>query len=142
MILSGDNKTIDCQVGIVGDGMAGMAGMAAAVFASCCGLSTIQAGSVSQMSFASGCLDLFSRIPGNPGPGFEDPFEGIEALVKRVPDHPYARIRRQEIVRGFKIFTDFMRDAGIVFHGKPNVNQKMITCAGRWPRHSRRFLPG
>jgi glycerol-3-phosphate dehydrogenase subunit B len=123
-------ETIQCDVAVVGTGMAGMA---AAIFAAGRGLSTVCVGKPSEMSFASGCLDLFARIPATgtqTAQGFDDPFEGIETLSRCQPGHPYARLTRDEIAAGFKAFTDFMGDAGLPYHCSPGANQKIITPAG------------
>ncbi|MCG8636747.1 MAG: glycerol-3-phosphate dehydrogenase subunit GlpB [Desulfobacterales bacterium] len=116
---------VNCQLAVVGTGMAGMA---AAIFAANRGLSVVQAGKASEISFSSGCLDLFSGIPG--AERFENPFKGIEALIARQPNHPYARVSRDEIVHGFEEFTGFMNGAGIRYHCTPETNQQIITPAG------------
>jgi len=121
------NKPIDCQVAVIG---AGMAGMSAAIFAANRGLSTVCVGKASEISFSSGCLDLFSWIPGADEPAFLNPFEGIEALAKIQPNHPYAKVCRDEIVQGFEEFTGFMNQAGIQYHCTPETNQQIITPAG------------
>ncbi|MEH0022670.1 MAG: glycerol-3-phosphate dehydrogenase subunit GlpB [Desulfobacter sp.] len=122
-----DGTRVDCQVAVIG---AGMAGMAAAIFAADHGLSVVQVGKASETSFSSGCLDLFSCIPGRKPDKFEDPFKGIDALISRQPDHPYARVSRDEIVQGFEMFTGFMNRAGIQYHCTSRTNQHIITPAG------------
>ncbi len=121
------SEPINCQVAVVG---AGMAGMSAAVFAANRGLSTIIVGKTSEISFSSGCLDLFSRIPGAARPAFLNPFTGIEALGEVQPCHPYAKVSRDEIVQAFEEFTGFMSRAGIQYHCTPETNQQIITPAG------------
>jgi len=123
-------EIVECDVAVVGTGMAGMA---AAIFAAGRNLSTVCVGKPSEMSFASGCLDLFARIPAgekNKATGFDNPFEGIENLIRRRPGHPYARLTRDEITAGFKAFTAFMGDAGLPYHCSPKNNRKIITPAG------------
>ena len=120
-------NTLNCQVAVVGSGMAGMA---AAIFAANRGLSVVQVGKPSEISFSSGCLDLFSTIPGESLRTFENPFEGIEALTAEQPDHPYAKVSRDEIVQGFEEFTGFMNAAGIQYHCTPQTNQRIVTPAG------------
>ncbi|WDP89382.1 MAG: glycerol-3-phosphate dehydrogenase subunit GlpB [Desulfobacter sp.] len=121
------NKPVNCNVAVIG---AGMAGMAAAIFAANRGLSVVCVGKASEISFSSGCLDLFSRIPGSDMPAFDNPFEGIAALTKLQPDHPYAKVGREDIVQGFEEFTGFMNTSGIQYHCTPETNQKIITPAG------------
>ncbi len=116
-----------CQVAVIG---AGTAGMAASVFAANRGLSVVQVGRASEVSFSSGCLDLFSTIPGETLQHFANPFKGIEALTASQPNHPYARVSRDEIVQGFEEFTAFMTQAGMKYHCSPQNNQQIITPAG------------
>ncbi len=117
----------DCTLAVIGSGTAGMA---AAIFAAQKGLDTVLVGQPAQISFSSGCLDLFACIPGKPTQWFEAPFKGIAALTKQNPGHPYARLSRKEIETGFKRFTQFMEKAGISFSCTPDQNQKIITPAG------------
>ena len=122
------DTVIHTQLAVIGSGMAGMA---AAIFARNRGIPTVQVGRGSEMSFASGCLDLFSTLPGHPSRVFTDPFEGIAALVKTRPEHPYAHVTEDQIRNGFREFTQFMATAGICFHGPAReANQQMITPAG------------
>jgi len=121
------NNIINCQVAVIG---AGMAGMSAAIFAANRGLSTVCVGKASEISFSSGCLDLFSRIPGADRHAFLNPFTGIDALSEVQPDHPYSKVSREEIVQGFEEFTGFMNRSGIQYHCTPETNQQIITPAG------------
>ncbi len=116
-----------CTLAVIGSGTAGMA---AAIFAAQKGLSTVLVGQPAQLSFSSGCLDLFACIPGKPAQWFDDPFKGIAALIKQNPGHPYAKVSRKEIETGFKQFIQFMEMAGISFSCTPDQNQKIITPAG------------
>ena len=123
-------SSIACDMAVIGTGMAGMA---AAIFASGRGLSTVCVGKPSEMSFASGCLDLFARIPATESAaarGFDNPFEGIDRLVSEQPGHPYANVSQEEIRAGFEEFTAFMNSAGLTYHCSPQANQKIITPAG------------
>ncbi len=121
------DNTIECQVAVIG---AGMAGMAASIFAANQGLSTVCVGKASEISFSSGCLDFFSCIPGETVEVFDNPFEGIEVLKSQYLLHPYTKVSRDEIVQGFEEFTAFMNNAGIQYHCTPETNQQIITPAG------------
>jgi glycerol-3-phosphate dehydrogenase subunit B len=119
---------IHTHLAVIGSGMAGMA---AAIFARNRRMATVQVGRASEISFASGCLDLFSTVPGHPPRVFADPFAGIAALVSIRPEHPYAHVTEDQIRQGFGEFTRFMASAGICFHGpSPGTNQQIITPAG------------
>lgn len=121
------SRKVNCHVAVIG---AGMAGMAAAIFAANRGLSAVCVGKASEISFSSGCLDLFLKIPGSELPAFRNPFDGIEALVKRQPGHPYGRVEQADIVQGFEEFTAFMNKSGIQYRCTRNRNQNIITPAG------------
>ncbi len=128
-----NQPTLHTPLAVVGSGMAGMA---AAIFARNRGISTVQVGRVSEIGFSSGCLDLFSILPGRQPVAFANPFDGIDALVKKMPCHPYSRVTHAQIRRAFVQFTDFMASAGICFHGPEKYsrhawnNQYIITPAG------------
>ncbi|THB79499.1 MAG: anaerobic glycerol-3-phosphate dehydrogenase subunit B [Desulfobacteraceae bacterium] len=138
-----DSKNIlPCKLAVIG---AGMAGIAAAVFAANRNIPTVQVGRVSEIGFSSGCLDLFATLPhpevrseysqgehtcSGSTQAFDHPFEGIEHLVKAYPSHPYARLTRQEIETGFDEFMQFMAGAGIEYHCGTDTNPRIITPAG------------
>lgn len=125
-----DGQEMSVDLAVIGSGMAGMA---AAIFAAARGLSVACLGKPSEISFSSGCLDLFSRMPADsttPARSFDNPFKGIEALVEKQPNHPYARVSREDIIQGFEEFTAFMGRAGIQYHCTRDRNQQIITPAG------------
>ncbi|MFO7751524.1 MAG: glycerol-3-phosphate dehydrogenase subunit GlpB [Desulfobacteraceae bacterium] len=109
---------------------AGTAGIAASVFAAQRGISTVQLGKPSEIAFASGCLDLFSTLPGEPPRSFSSPREGIRAMAASNPAHPYARVSESKILDGFDSFTRFMASCGIRYHIDPDRNRCIITPAG------------
>ena len=109
---------------------AGTAGTAASVFAAEKGISTVQLGKPSEIGFASGCLDLFSILPGEPPRVFSDPWQGIRAIAASRPCHPYARVSQSDIQGGFDAFTRFMDSCGIRYHTGTDRNRHIITPAG------------
>lgn len=115
------------NVAVIG---AGTAGTAASIFASQRGLSTIQLGRPSEMSFASGCLDLFSIIPGETPKFFANPWKGIESLLDRNPEHPFSKVSQKEIKAGFDAFSRFMETCGIQYTKENDANRFIITPAG------------
>ena len=66
-----------CDLLVLG---AGVAGMAAALFAVNRGLDVIQVGSVSELNFASGLLDLLAVHPLSPACFWEDPWAALSSL--------------------------------------------------------------
>lgn len=109
---------------------AGTAGTAASIFASQKGFSTIQIGRPSEMSFASGCLDLFSIIPADRPAFFTNPWKGIRSLLDQNPEHPFSKVSQKEIEAGFGSFSRFMETCGIRYHKESDGNQFIITPAG------------
>ena len=103
MVMS-DSKSIDCELTVIGTGMAGNA---AALFAVNRGLSTVQVGCTGEIVFASGFLDLFGVHPLEEKRIWQNPWEGIDAVVKAIPNHPYARVKTEEIRKAFKEFLFF-----------------------------------
>ena len=108
----------------------GMAGISAAAFALKRGISFIQVGQTSELSFSSGCLDLFSVLPGQTPQFFPQPFEGLPELTAKYPGHPYDLAGREHIEKGFEAFISFMKTLGIEYHVQPGNNQFIITPAG------------
>ena len=74
---------------------AGMAGMAAAVFAAERGLSTVIVGSLAESWFTGGLIDLVGIHPIESGESWQDPWAAIEAVKKDIPNHPYAPFARR-----------------------------------------------
>ena len=90
---------IDCDLLVIGRGMTGMA---ASLFAADRGLSTVQVGMTGGLIFASGLLDLLGVYPLNDTKLWTDPWAGIDHLVKEIPNHPYARLKREDIEGAFQ----------------------------------------
>jgi len=63
----------------------GFAGMAAALFAANRGIRTIRVGGVSEISFASGLIDLMGVHPVAEGLLWDNPWHAINALKQDVP---------------------------------------------------------
>jgi glycerol-3-phosphate dehydrogenase subunit B len=76
---------LKCDLTVIG---AGMAGMAATLFAVNRGLSVAQVGSTSEIGFASGLFDLLGIHPVGEAHRWEDPWAGIEAVVGDSPNTP------------------------------------------------------
>ena len=109
---------------------AGMAGMAAALYAADRGLSTAIAGSSAEIIFASGYIDLLGVHPVADKRIWDNPWTGIESLVKKRPLHPYARVHRQAIGESIDSFIGFLEKAGLSYRRKKNRNVKVISPMG------------
>lgn len=117
----------ECELAIIG---AGMAGMAAALFAVTRGLSVAQVGGTGGILFASGVLDLLGVHPIEEGKCWGDPWEGIDALRRDCPLHPLARIETRDIGASLEEFFLFLEDAGLRYTTFGQRNVEMVTPLG------------
>lgn len=120
-------KTRQTKLTIIGTGMAGMA---AACFASKHRIETIQVGVNSGIIYASGFLDLMGVHPIERHLSWSNPWQAINQLVTDIPDHPYARLRKPEIEAAMKQFLDFMNAANQPYLFNKNQNTEVITPVG------------
>ena len=109
---------------------AGMAGMAATLFAVNRGLSVAQVGATSEIGLASGLFDLLSVHPTREGKQWDDPWAGIETLAKDVPGHPYARMQKKDIQEAFDELLDFLNKVGLPYSRNPAGNVRIVTPLG------------
>jgi len=118
---------VSCDVLVIG---AGLAGMAASLFALDKGLSVAQAGLPGESIFASGLLDLMAVTPLAEGRIWDDPHAAIAAEIAINPGHPYAKVSREEIEAAFAHFTGFLAKAGLRYKGGEGKNSAVITPVG------------
>jgi len=102
-------RQVSCDVAVIG---AGMAGMAAALFAAERGLSCIQVGSGGGILFASGLLDLLGVHPVIERRLWRFPYAALAALAREQPDHPLARVDPVSIRSSFETFVTALGAAG------------------------------
>jgi glycerol-3-phosphate dehydrogenase subunit B len=121
------NPEISCELVVIG---AGMAGMAASLFASNRGIDTVQVGIASEIIFSSGLLDLMGVHPVEKGKVWERPWKAISALSRDIPEHPYARINPKDIQDAFGEFMLFMKHAGLPYHCYQHRNARVVTPLG------------
>jgi len=122
-----DTHKIDCDLVIVG---AGMAGMAAALFAGNRNIDTIQVGITSEIIFSSGLLDLLGVHPMQDGTTRRDPWTGIEDLCRDIPGHPYAKIPPAIIQEAFEELVAFLNASGLVYTRHEKWNSLVLTPVG------------
>jgi glycerol-3-phosphate dehydrogenase subunit B len=122
-----DTEAVTYDICIIG---AGMTGMAAALFAANQGLLTVQTGGASELLFASGLLDLLGVHPIEKKKTWRDPWAGINALIRDIPQHPYARIKKEHIQTAFDEFLVFLNDAGLEYKRHKRRNQEVVTSMG------------
>ena len=116
-----------CELTIIGSGMAGMA---AALFAANRGLSTVLVGCTGEILFASGLLDLLGVHPVEEKHIWQDPWTGIETLVRDIPNHPYARVKNVDIHASFEEILLFLKEAGLPYCRRMNINATVVTPLG------------
>lgn len=116
-----------CDVAVIG---AGMAGMAAALFAAERGLSCIQVGSGGGILFASGLLDLLGVHPMAERRLWASPYEALAALARDQPDHPLARVDAAAIRTAFETFVAALAGAGLAYAPLGEQNRKLLTSIG------------
>jgi glycerol-3-phosphate dehydrogenase subunit B len=121
------NKTLSCELFIIG---AGMAGIAAAIFAARRGIATIQAGRTGETLYASGLFDLYGVSHSRSRELIDDPWKGLKKLKERHPEHPYSRLSLQQIQKAMDGLTHFMKEAGQPYVGYPNQNLRLLTSIG------------
>jgi glycerol-3-phosphate dehydrogenase subunit B len=122
-----DPAPITCDLCVVGSGMAGMC---AALFAVNRGLDTVLAGRTGEIIFATGLLDLMGVHPTESGGLWNDPWAGIDALVRDLPQHPYAKMPRTAIRAAFEEVAGFFESQGLAYAGFPERNAAVLTAVG------------
>jgi glycerol-3-phosphate dehydrogenase subunit B len=116
-----------CDVAVIG---AGMAGMAAALFAAERGLSCIQIGSGGGILFASGLLDLLGVHPVAEHRMWQSPYAAVAALAQAEPLHPLARVDASSIRSAFEIFVTALAAAGLPYAPLGERNRRVLTSIG------------
>jgi glycerol-3-phosphate dehydrogenase subunit B len=122
-----DSKPIECDVCVIGSGLAGMA---AALFAAARGLSVVQMGHTGEIIFASGLLDLLGVHAVSEKRLWSDPWAAIDALVRDIPDHPYARLKKEDIKAAFDEILAFLAETGLTYHRNIERNTGVLTSLG------------
>ena len=122
-----ESDTHSCQLMVIG---AGMAGMAAALFAARRGISTVQAGLTGETLYASGLFDLYGVAHGRSRDLIDNPWKGLKQLKQIHPEHPFCRVTNRQIRSAMDLLTDFLGDAGHPYAGYPENNVRLITSVG------------
>jgi glycerol-3-phosphate dehydrogenase subunit B len=115
------------DVAVIG---AGMAGMAAALFAAGRGLTCIQIGNGGGILFASGLLDLLGVYPVAERRLWQSPYAALAALAREEPDHPLARVDADSIRSAFDTFVTALASAGMPYAPLGERNRKVLTSIG------------
>jgi glycerol-3-phosphate dehydrogenase subunit B len=120
-------RTIQCDLMVIGSGMAGMA---AALFSARRSIDTVQVGITGEINFASGLLDLLGVHPLGKGIRRADPWTGIRQLTIDEPKHPYARLDIDQIRRAMDTCLEFLASAGLPYSSNGQRNAQIVTPAG------------
>ncbi|MCU0621144.1 MAG: glycerol-3-phosphate dehydrogenase subunit GlpB [Gemmatimonadales bacterium] len=115
------------DVAVVG---AGLAGMSAAVFAANRGLRVVQVGNAGALLFASGLLDLLGVHPVEEGRTWSDPWAGLAALGRDLPDHPYAKLEAAQLRAAFGELVAALDEAGLAYTAPGDRNSELLTGVG------------
>lgn len=122
-----DVEPIECDLCVIGSGLAGMA---ATLFAAARGQSVTQMGHTGEIIFASGLLDLLGVHPINEKRLWRDPWAAIDALAGDMPQHPYARLKKKDIRAAFDEVLAFLEQAGLAYHRDIDRNTGILTSLG------------
>ncbi len=109
---------------------AGLAGLAATMFAANQGLSCVEVGHTGEINFSSGLLDLLGVHPVVEKKILTDPWAGVDALVRNIPDHPYAKLPKEDIRTAFGELLSFLKETGLTYHRRMNHNSAVLTSMG------------
>ncbi|MCU0691815.1 MAG: glycerol-3-phosphate dehydrogenase subunit GlpB [Polyangiaceae bacterium] len=120
-------ETINAELAIVGGGMAGLT---AALFAAQRGVSTVLVGGPCELVYAAGVWDLVAVHPVSEGKLWSDPWAGLAALVRDIPQHPFARISVQDVSAAFDELLAAVEAAGLPYCRDPRANVDVVTCVG------------
>lgn len=116
-----------CQLMVIG---AGMAGMAATLFAAKQGLRVAQAGLTGEVIYASGVFDLLGVYPPEKSRLRNSPWIALKELSAAEPRHPYARLEPAEIAEAMDALTDYLGEIGLPYTGHPQKNTHLLTSVG------------
>ena len=116
------------QVIVIG---AGLAGLSAAWQASQNGKSVlVLAKGWGTTHWASGCIGVLGYDPWFPDSPVASPEEALERMIRRQPDHPYARIGIEEIHRSLESFKSLCNKANYLIHGSLDRNWLLPSALG------------
>jgi glycerol-3-phosphate dehydrogenase subunit B len=122
-----DYKTIECDVCVIGSGLAGMA---AALFAAGRGLRVAQTGHTGEIIFASGLLDLLAVCPLSTKRLWRNPWAAIARLTGDIPEHPYARLKKDDIKAAFDEILTLLKGFGLPYQRRIDRNSDVLTAMG------------
>jgi glycerol-3-phosphate dehydrogenase subunit B len=120
-------KPFECDLMIIGSGMAGMA---AAVYASNRGINTAQVGVTGEILYSTGYIDILGVHPIESKKQWDNPWEALSRLQNDLQNHPYARLPIEDIKKAVFEFLDYFNDSALPFYYEKNHNLTMLTPIG------------
>ena len=122
-----NSEIIKADICIIG---AGLAGLAATLFAADRGLACVTVGQTGEINFTTGFLDLLGVHPAVERHTWKDPWAGIDALVRDNPEHPYARLTKEDIREAFEETLNLLQAAGLPYERQIHRNSSVLTSLG------------
>lgn len=122
--MTAETRHIAAEMAIIGTGLAGFA---AAIFALDRGLSVAQIGNTGALAYTTGYFDLYGYDAERP---LRDPWQAIERLAERDPNHPLGRISCRDIERAFGRFVAALGEFGITYTAPGAENLMALLPAG------------
>lgn len=113
-----------CQLAVVG---AGLAGMAATIFALQRNIKTAQAGNTGALAYTTGYFDLLGQHNGRL---LTDPWQGLDTLRLDEPQHPLSHMSNADIRTAFSVFSGEVSSMGVHYTQPGADNQLALTPAG------------
>ena len=115
------------DVAVIG---AGLAGMAAAVFAGNRGLRTVQIGNAGALLYSSGLFDLMGVHPIEALRSWSDPWAAMAAVAHDIPDHPYAKLKAIALREAFLEIWRALDAVGLAYTRPGDCNIEVVTSLG------------
>ncbi|MBU0969931.1 MAG: glycerol-3-phosphate dehydrogenase subunit GlpB [Proteobacteria bacterium] len=122
-----EHRKMDCDLLVIG---AGMAGMVAAARAASLGIRTLLAGNSGSLIFVSGLMDYLGVYPVEARESVDDPALGLADLRAADPDHPYGSVGHEQILQGFEFVKKVLAKAGLAYHLSGGRNLSVLTAMG------------
>jgi glycerol-3-phosphate dehydrogenase subunit B len=120
-------KEINCDVLVIGRGLAGMA---AAARSASFGLKTVQAGSSAGFFLYSGLMDLLGVYPVEKQAVLPRPEPGFDQIRKEMPAHPYGGVSFSKVLESLSFVASFLKQARLMYQSDENRNSSVLTAAG------------
>jgi glycerol-3-phosphate dehydrogenase subunit B len=78
----------------------------------------------------TGTIDVLGYWPIQDDTPLSSPLDGIARLIKKDPDHPYAKVGIDGVKQGIYFFTETVKKGGVEYVGDPSENILIPTAVG------------